>query len=98
MRSLADLAVDDVHIDREQPAGVDRPDDRLDGTGASGKRVNVIEWEVRRKTLALQNAFDSLSARYVSNGLDTPDDTTTLAAGPPAEAARAEASIEATTA
>ena len=36
--------------------------------------AGALQEEVRRKTLALQNAFDNLIARYVSNGLDTPDD------------------------
>jgi len=36
--------------------------------------ANIGQEEVRRKTQALSHAFDSLIGRYVSNGLDTPDD------------------------
>ena len=41
VRGLADLAVDDVHVDREQPARVDRADDRLDQFLARGARMGV---------------------------------------------------------
>ena len=51
---------------------VGNPFDTPDRTKVS--EAGVVQEEVRRKTQALQNAFDSLIARYVSNGLDTPDD------------------------
>ena len=51
---------------------VGNPFENSDRTKVS--EANVMQEEVRRKTQALANAFDSLIGRYVSNGLDTPDD------------------------
>jgi hypothetical protein len=39
-----------------------------------------MQEEVRRKTQALQTAFDNLLGRYIANGLDTPDDKKALEA------------------
>jgi len=41
---------------------------------AKVSEAGALQEEVRRKTQHLQSAFDSLIARYVANGLDTPDD------------------------
>ncbi|HEY3319361.1 MAG TPA: hypothetical protein VGP72_02655 [Planctomycetota bacterium] len=42
--------------------------------------AGALQEEVRRKTHALQNAFDTLIQRYIYNGLDTPDDKDRLTA------------------
>ncbi|HYG74543.1 MAG TPA: hypothetical protein VEK08_06020 [Planctomycetota bacterium] len=41
---------------------------------AKVSEAGALQEEVRRKTHSLQNAFDNLIQRYISNGLDTPDD------------------------
>jgi hypothetical protein len=45
---------------------------------AKVSEAGALQEEVRRKTQNLQNAFQSLIARYRANGLDTPDETQKL--------------------
>ncbi|MCY3024538.1 MAG: hypothetical protein NTW87_36650, partial [Planctomycetota bacterium] len=80
LRLLEDLKViiRDQESDQKQVdaikdhLGIGNPFDNSDRTKVS--EAGMLQEEVRRKTQALQNAFDNLIGRYVANGLDTPDD------------------------
>jgi len=70
---IRDQEVDKKHVDTlADHLKIGNPFEHRERTRVS--EAGALQEEVRRKTLALQNAFDALIARYVANGLDTPDD------------------------
>ncbi len=86
LRLIEDLKViiRDQENDRKQVDGI-KDHLAVGNIFANSDRAKVseagaLQEEVRRKTHNLQNAFDTLIQRYVSNGLDTPDDKDRLTA------------------
>lgn len=70
---IRDQELDKKHVDTlTDHLKIGNPFEHRERTRVS--EAGALQEEVRRKTFALQNAFDALIARYVANGLDTPDD------------------------